>query len=213
MGIIKVLGQADVKFVPDVIRITINVDKLYSKYQQAFEAGADNTNIIKDILTNCNLDRDLAKTTRFAINKHSEYEKVDKYNSQYVFKGYKIKQTFEIDLEISSPTLTPLLDAIGNSLKGVEIEIGFAVSNVEEARLKMIEVAVKDALKKAEVMASATNKQLGDIKSINYGVSKGEYYETGECYEPTSTISSAPMDITPAELNGYTTVEVVIDLL
>lgn len=77
---------------------------------------------------------------------------------QWIVRGYKIRQTFLIELEMGCPQLTSLLDQIGREMAGVEIELGFAVSNTEDARLKVIEAAVKDAQKKAEVMAAALGK-------------------------------------------------------
>lgn len=217
MGTIKVLGQGDVKFTPDVTRVTVEVDALHSTYQEAFDAGALNTNHIKDILAECGLDRELAKTSRFDVSKHHVNKKVDKGEWQWVVKGYKIKQTFVIELEMGCPQLTSLLDQIGREMAGVEIELGFAVSDTEAARLKVIAAAVKDAQRKAEVMTGALGKKLGEVSSINFGVPHDNYYD-GRVYDnciasPTSMCDAAPMDITPTDLDGCANVEVVWTLL
>lgn len=78
MGTIKVLGQGDVKFTPDVTRVTVEIDALHSTYQEAFEAGAKNTNHIKDILAEHGFDRDLAKTSRFDVSMHRVHKKVER---------------------------------------------------------------------------------------------------------------------------------------
>lgn len=217
MGTIKVMGQGDMKFIPDVTRVTVEVDALHSTYQEAFDAGALNTNHIKDILAECGLDRELAKTSRFDVSKHHVNKKVDKGEWQWVVKGYKIKQTFVIELEMDCPQLTSLLDQIGREMAGVEIELGFAVSDTEAARLKVIAAAVKDAQRKAEVMAGALGKKLGEVSSINFGVPHDNYYD-GRVYDnciasPTSMCDAAPMDITPTDLDGCANVEVVWTLL
>ena len=36
MGTVKVLGQGEVKFAPDVTRVTVEVDALHGTYQEAF---------------------------------------------------------------------------------------------------------------------------------------------------------------------------------
>lgn len=164
MGTIKVMGQGDMKFAPDVTRVSVDIDALHTTYQEAFEAGAKNTNHIKDILAEHGLDRDLAKTSRFDVNMHRVHKKVERGEWQWIVKGYKIRQTFLIELEMGCPQLTSLLDQIGREMAGVEIELGFAVSNTEDARLKVIEAAVKDAQKKAEVMATALGKKLSTLR-------------------------------------------------
>ena len=217
MGTIKVMGQGEMKFAPDVTRVTVEIDALHSTYQEAFEAGANNTNHIKDILAEHGLERDLAKTSRFDVNMHRVHKKVERGEWQWIVRGYKIRQTFLIELEMGCPQLTSLLDQIGREMAGVEIELGFAVSNTEDARLKVIEDAVKDAQKKAEVMATALGKKLGDVSSVRYGNLVEEYYN-GRVYDqclasPGSMCEATPMDLTPADLSGCANVEVVWNLL
>ena len=123
MGTIKVMGQGEMKFAPDVTRVSVDIDALHTTYQEAFEAGAKNTNHIKDILAEHGLERDLAKTSRFDVNMHRVHKKVERGEWQWIVKGYKIRQTFLIELEMGCPQLTSLLDQIGREMAGVEIEL------------------------------------------------------------------------------------------
>ena len=217
MGVIKVLGQGKVMFTPDVTRVTVGIESLHSTYKYAFDSGVRNTNHIKDILAEHNLDGELAKTSRFDVKKHRVYKKKVELNEwQWLDEGYELNQTFIIDLEMGCPQLTSLLNQIGSELIGAEIEFGFAVSDSESAQLKVIEVAVKDAQRKAEVMANALGKKLGEVSSVNYGVSRDNYYD-GRVYESASPCGgflddSTSIDITPVDLQGYGNVEVVWEL-
>ncbi|MBQ8272639.1 MAG: SIMPL domain-containing protein [Tidjanibacter sp.] len=217
MGTIKVLGQGDLKFIPDVTRVTVDIDALHSTYNDAFEAGAKNTSHIKDILAEHGFDRDIAKTSRFDVSMHRVHKKMDRGEWQWVVKGYKINQRFTIELEMGCPQLTALLDQIGREIVGVEIEFGFAVSDTDSARLKVIEAAVKDAQRKAEVMATTLGKRLGEVSNVNYGVPRDNYYDGrlyGDCIgSPTPMGDGTPIDITPTDLNGYANVEVVWELV
>ena len=217
MGTIKVLGQGDVKFAPDVTRVTVEIDAHHETYHGAFEAGARNTNHIKDILAEHGFDRELAKTSRFDVGMHRVRKQVKRGDWQWVAEGYQINQTFCIELEMGYPKLTALLDQIGREMVGVEIELAFAVSDTDSARLKVIEAAVKDARRKAEVMVAALGKRLGEVSSINFGVPHDNYYD-GRVYDtcigsPAPMCDAAPMDITPTDLNGCANVEVVWELL
>lgn len=218
MGTIKVLGQGNVKFAPDVTRVSVEIEARHKTHQAAFDAGVKNTNHIKDILAEHGLDRELAKTTRFDVSKHEVNKKIEKGQWEWVVIGYDIKQSFILELEMGCPQLTSLLDQIGKEMVGVEIELGFAVSDIESARLKVIEVAVKDAKRKAEVMAAALGKKLGEVSSMRYGNLEDDYYngrEYDQCLaSPGALCDGAPsIDLTPTDLSGNSNVEVVWDLI
>lgn len=216
MGTISVLGHGEAKFTPDTTRVIVQVSQTYVAYDHAFNAGVSNANKLKDIVAAIGFDRDIVKTSTFEINKNLERERVARDDYKWVHRGYTIKQIFTIDLEMGNPNLSTLLSRIGKEIDGVENELSFVLGDIEGARLKLIEAAVKDALTKAETMAAVLGKRLGDIKSLNYGVPTGNRdnsYETC-CDDSAICIGSAPqMDFTPKDLNGCAEVEAVWELL
>ena len=215
MGTIKVLGLGEVKFTPDVIRVKVLIEQVYASYPQAFNAGVSNTNKIKDILPPIGFDRDLVKTAMFEINKHHERERIGKDDYKWVHRGYAIKQRFTIDIEMGDPKLSALLCRIGEEMLGVETELSFALSDIEGARQKLVEAAVKDALSKAEAMAAVLGKQLGEIKSLNYGVPEEHRYAKRHAYGLSEIAcgSAEKMDFTPNNLEGSANVEAIWELL
>ena len=219
MGIIKVLGQGNVKFAPDVTRVSVEIEARHKTHQAAFDAGVKNTNHIKDILAEHGLDRELAKTTRFDVSKHEVNKKIEKGQWEWVVIGYDIKQSFIIELEMGCPQLTSLLQQIGREINGAEIELGFSVKDAESAKLKVIEAAVKDAQRKAEVMAAAFGKKLGEVSSVTYGDSDDDYYYGRRYRRGCLSMPNAlcdedhAIDITPIDLDGYACVEVVWNLV
>ena len=219
MGTIKVLGQGEVKFSPDVTRVSVEIESRHKTHQAAFDAGVKNTNHIKDILAEHGLDRELAKSTRFDVSKHEVNKKVEKGQWEWVVIGYDIKQSFIIELEMGCPQLTALISQIGREISGVEVELGFAVKDAESAKLKVIEAAVKDAQRKAEVMAAALGKKLGDVSSVTYGDSDDDYYYGRRyrrgCLSKPNVLCEEDhsIDITPIDLNGNADVEVVWNLM
>ena len=219
MGTIKVLGQGEVKFSPNVTRVSVEIEARHKTHQAAFDAGVKNTNHIKDILAEHGLDRELAKSTRFDVSKHEVNKKIEKGQWEWVVIGYDIKQSFVIELEMGCPQLTALISQIGREISGVEVELGFAVKDAESAKLKVIEAAVKDAQRKAEVMAAALGKKLGDVSSVTYGDSDDDYYYGRRyrrgCLSKPNVLCEEDhsIDITPIDLNGNADVEVVWNLM
>ena len=219
MGTIKVLGQGEVKFSPDLTRVSVEIEARHKTHQAAFDAGVKNTNHIKDILAEHGLDRELAKSTRFDVSKHEVNKKIEKGQWEWVVIGYDIKQSFVIELEMGCPQLTALISQIGREISGVEVELGFAVKDVESAKLKVIEAAVKDAQRKAEVMAAALGKKLGDVSSVTYGDSDDDYYYGRRyrrgCLSKPNVLCEEDhsIDITPIDLDGNADVEVVWNLM
>ena len=219
MGTIKVLGQGEVRFSPNVTRVSVEIEARHKTHQAAFDAGVKNTNHIKDILAEHGLDRELAKSTRFDVSKHEVNKKIEKGQWEWVVIGYDIKQSFVIELEMGCPQLTALISQIGREISGVEVELGFAVKDAESAKLKVIEAAVKDAQRKAEVMAAALGKKLGDVSSVTYGDSDDDYYYGRRyrrgCLSKPNVLCEEDhsIDITPIDLNGNADVEVVWNLM
>ena len=219
MGTIKVLGQGEVKFSPDVTRVSVEIESRHKTHQAAFDAGVKNTNHIKDILAEHGLDRELAKSTRFDVSKHEVNKKVEKGQWEWVVIGYDIKQSFIIELEMGCPQLTALISQIGREISGVEVELGFAVKDVESAKLKVIEAAVKDAQRKAEVMAAALGKKLGEVSAVTCGNADDDYYygrtyNRGWLSKPNVLCDGEQaMDITPVDLDGNANVEVIWNLV
>lgn len=78
MGTIKVLSLGDVEFTPDVTRVTMGINTLHSTYNDAFEADANNTSHIKDILAEHQLDREHTKPSRSDASMHRVHKKTDR---------------------------------------------------------------------------------------------------------------------------------------
>lgn len=218
MGTIKVLGQGNVKFAPDVTRVTVKIEACHKTHQAAFDAGVKNTNHIKDILAELGLDRELAKTTRFDVSKREVNKTVEKGLRERVVIGYDIKQSFIVELEMGCPQLTSFLQQIGREIDGAEIELGFSVKDAKSTKLKVIEAAVKDAQRKAEVMATALGKKLGDVSSVSYRDSDDDYYygrryDQGFFSKTDVFFDVATIDLTPVDLDGGANVEVIWNLV
>ena len=116
MGTIKVLGQGEVKFSPDVTRVSVEIESRHKTHQAAFDAGVKNTNHIKDILAEHGLDRELAKSTRFDVSKHEVNKKVEKGQWEWVVIGYDIKQSFIIELDMGRSQLTAVISLVGREI-------------------------------------------------------------------------------------------------
>lgn len=209
MGTIKVMGYGEVTITPDVTRVTVEVKDRHDTYQEAFAQGVSNTNVIKSILADNGIDGAKVKTSRFEVEKNRVSHKDKNGNWDWVVEGYNIRQTFTIELEMGSPVLTKILEAVGTDMRGAEVGLSFVVGDSVSARLKVVEAAVKDAHAKARVIATALGRSLGEVKSISYGAPTEEHYVTESCEamsSPGVARLDADVDITPRDMTGYSQV-------
>ena len=76
-----------------------------------------------------------------------------------------------------------------------------------------MELAVKAAVKKAEILAKAAGETLGEILNIDYSYGRVEFeYDRGmvyECSKPMIVGSAPEIDIDPEELEIKDTVNII----
>lgn len=202
-GTIRVTGKGSVKVTPDITRVDITISDVFPSYERAYMTASDNNGEMRRIMELLDLDTSLPKTISFDIQKHFESHK-DKYgNWTEEFKGFKLKQLIRIDLGMSTVVLGKLVQTVGQLMKGVEISIGYTVKDPRPAELRMLEKAVKDAKEKAEIMSRAAGKELGEVRSIEYGETSIHIYAQARnigCAEDAQCCSAESLDITPADL-------------
>ena len=202
--IITVTGRGNIHVVPDVTRVRIMIVSLFDTYQIAYKMASANLKDVGEVLIHCGLEKSLAKTISFDIEKqfHDIY-KNGHYTGEKEFLGYCLRQTIKIDLGMDNVLLAKLIKGFGERLTDVEISIDYTVRDPRPHQLKMIERAVKDATEKARIMAQAAGCNLGLVKSIDYSETEVHIYSQArnvhECSEAKGCTADS-LDITPDDL-------------
>lgn len=190
LNVIKVAGGASLKVAPDYNKIRIEVSRVFTTNEEAYEVAKQNSLAIIAALESVKLDGSLAKTHTFDVSENTKpkYEK-GRYVG-YVKNGYDLRQVLFIEMPINNSILNTLTKEIYEHVPFVEIKFDTFVSEPRQHKLKALSLAVEDAKEKAEIIASSLGCKLGAIVEANYGVGDVRtYYDDCDC---ECSIGSAP---------------------
>lgn len=153
-------GKTEVK--PDIANLSFTVstlDKSASKAQQ------QNAKISETVVSKVKIfgvaGKDI-QTSSFHVNPEYDYQ-----SRERVLKGHRVQHSYALVLR-DTKKLGDLLDALtAAGADSVSIGgIGFGLSEEEPLRKKSLELAVSDARGKAEVLAKAAKKSLGNVIAV-----------------------------------------------
>ena len=167
---IKVTGKGSIHVVPDVTRLEVKIESVFTTYSEAYRQAKENSKWMVQILEYNHKNGKLAKTICLDISDHTinEYDDEDHYIGQ-IKTGFDLEQRFKIDLEMNPVLLNKIIRGVGKFIPDAQISIGYTVQDPRPSQLKMLERAVKDATEKANIMAEAAGCRLGQVSSIDYG--------------------------------------------
>ncbi len=166
---IKIKGKASVSVAPDTIEVSMGVEAKDPSYDKAMEKARQALEDIRKALAKEELEKEDIKTRSFSVE--SDYENVRNNKGDYIrkFVGYRISNRLRLELDQDPEKLGRVLTALANSKVDPEITIIYKVKDRKEFEDQVLEEAIKDAKSKAEVIAKASDLELLNIVSINYG--------------------------------------------
>lgn len=218
MRTIRVTGKGQIKVKPDMIRITMTLTGLYKEYGEALHHSSEDTEVLKDVLTEFGFERSDLKTLSFNVD--TEYESYRDRNNDYKqkFVGYRYNHILKVEFESDNDRLGKILYALANCKVKPEFRISYTVKDPEESKNLLLGKAVTDARDKAFVLTQAGGITLKDIQSIDYswGEIDFEYRPMRgdvlmECCE-APTAKSYSLNIEPDDINVSDTVTVVWEI-
>lgn len=165
---VKVTGKGTVFVKPDLIRLSIRLEGVYEKYEEALQKSSEQTEQLKHCFEKTGFSKEDLKTLSFHIN--AEYENYhDKKNEwKKRFVGYKFIHEMKIEFEADNQLLGKVLYAMSHCQAKPEFQITYTIKNEEEAKNTLLKRAVEDSKKKAKILTEAAEIQLGNIVSIDY---------------------------------------------
>lgn len=158
---IYVSGTATIKAMPDIATIQIGVQTFHENVE---EAVAENNRKAADIIAAMRqqgvAEKDI-QTSRFNIYPQRDY----KNNRPDRIIGFQVDNTISAtvrDLDAIGKVLQATIDAGANNINGLNFSVDDPTSLRDEARAE----AIKDARRRADVMAEAAGIEVGKVISI-----------------------------------------------
>jgi len=174
---VSVTGSGQVFLVPDVAYVYIGVHSQSENVAEALSQNNDQAQAVSDALKKLGVDQKDIQTTSFNIYPQQQYEP----NTGTVTGTiYMIDNTVYVtvrDLEKLGELLDAVVRSGANSINGISFDVVDKESAMSEAR----GLAISNAKKQAEELASASGVSLGDVQMITTS-SVGSTFNPKELY-------------------------------
>ena len=203
---IRVMGTGFVKIAPDTTKLTFSIDSKHDSYEKAYNEASIGNKGLRDALEKLNIPKDSLKTSDFSIEKHREWiSKEVRWLTEY-----HLNQQLSIELPLDGILTSKVMSALGTAWPELEVNISFIRKDAHDAKLQILESAVKDAREKAEVIATTLAHKLGGIVSVDYSKRHIEIdvHDDGQLCDE-HCIGASPIDYTPEDIEAGDTVETV----
>ena len=168
MRTIRVTGKGQIKVRPDTTRITLSLEGCSEEYGEALRRSAEETEVLKDLLSGFGFERSELKTLSFGVD--PEYEGYQDKDGSYRqrFMGYRFRHEMKVEFPSDNERLGTVLYALATCGVKPEFRISYTVKDPEAVKNTLLGKAVADAGEKAAVLARAGGVRLKEIQSIDY---------------------------------------------
>ncbi len=209
---LKVTGKGKVEATPDIIILLFDVESHEWEYQDAIKVLNKKVEALKEIAGFFNIDRKKIITKDFRVNRQSRWKEDIK---EHVFNGFLASHPMELELPLDNQLINNIIIKIINEIEGLEFRIRFGVKNPEKYEQLLIENAIHQAKKNAEIIAKSAGIKLEDIVDINYSFSE-VYFRSDEMdyqMNESCSMTEAPMpDVNPDDIKLTETITIVWEI-
>lgn len=199
---LKVIGSASVSVQPDSAQVSVGVETQAETMEEASAQNAETVRKVIEALKNVGVaDADIA-TNYYSVNTDYDYE-------TRALRGYRVSNTLNVilrDMTSIGATMDAASAAGANSMYGVT----FLSSKQAEAQDVALEKAIADAMRKAELMAKAAGREVGELVSVSEG--SDSYVNVYTNYKGEAAMDSAGNVILPDNLSISAAVTLVYEL-
>lgn len=167
--VVQVTGNSQKEVIPDIARINFSIISVNANIEKAKN---DNTQIANRVFANLKeqgVTGEQIKTNTYQVDPIYNYEK-DKLPK---LEGYRVTNSLQIRTSIENVGI--LVNEITSAGANEINSIRFETANEADIKNQALRDAVEDALKKAEVIATALNKRVANVTVVN---------ESGVFYHP-----------------------------
>lgn len=215
---IKVTGKGKLSVKPDLIRLVMGLEGIFKDYDETLERSLKQIEEIKDIFEGLGFERSDIKTLSFNIDTEYESYQAEDKTWKKRFIGYRFHHSVKVEFDMDNKRLGRILYSLVHADECPEFNIFYTVKDAEKAKDELIQNALKDSIRKAELISIGAGVKLGDIISIDYSFNERDIVskpikrmmETETLMLKKSAASdSYDMDIEPEDIDLSDTLTVI----
>ncbi|NLK08741.1 MAG: SIMPL domain-containing protein [Firmicutes bacterium] len=206
---VHVRGQGSIKVEPDLAHVSLGVTTEHEVAEEAQGLNALHMRNILDELEKLGIASKDIETSYFNVFPVYKYDQ----EAGNQLTGYRVSNTIRVQLEDLSLVGEVIDKSIAAGATNVN-NVQFTVKDEEQWIEEALTLAVKDARRKAEIMAAAADEKLGLVMVIrDPGTSFEPYLIKEQAISRMALMdSSAPTPIQPGQLDVSARVEIIYAL-
>ena len=165
---IKVTGKSTVHASPDYTRITLTISDTLQEYDLCLAKSVKDMNTVVECIKQFGFERKDLKTSNFEINRKTEsyYDKNNVWKHRFI--GYEYIENLNLVFKNDNERLGQILYALSHLSILPEINISYFCTDVDTIKNQLLELAIRDAKKKAELLTCTAGVKLCEILDIDY---------------------------------------------
>lgn len=169
MRTIRVTGTGKLNVKPDLTRITINLEGIFSEYGETLKRSSLDTEHLRGLLSRFGFEETDLKTLSFDVETEYEgYQEEGVYKQRFL--GYRFRHETKVEFDSDNVRLGKILYALANCPVHPELRISYTVKDTETVKNRLIGKAIADAKEKAAVLSREAGVTLGEIRRIDYSM-------------------------------------------
>lgn len=158
----RIVGTATKKFSPDTAIIYMNLDAVGKTADLAKSIFTNKATLLTNIIKQLGFNPEDLRTEHFFVDKNYEYN-----NNKRVQNGFRADCTYSLVIELDYSALEQLITSLSQALE-MRITYNVMLKEAEKEEQSVLDLAIADARRKAEVVAKSCGVTLGEIVGINY---------------------------------------------
>ncbi|HEY5593439.1 MAG TPA: SIMPL domain-containing protein [Paludibacter sp.] len=160
-------GKASLKIKPEIFCFSITVERKDLIYKSSVDKALSVIDSLKNSFRKIGINPELLKTTDYSVSEDRVYDPTTRESK---FVGYVTRVSLVVKINYDDKLIDLLYNTINGNYK-LPYSINFELSSdqMENAKKKLIELAMNDARLKASEIAKNGRLQLGGIVKVQYG--------------------------------------------
>jgi uncharacterized protein YggE len=161
---IRVSGEGRAPATPDLATVSLGVDALAPNVGDAAKDADGRMRAVLEAVRAAGVAAKDVRTTRYDVQLEQRYQP----NAPPVPAGYRVTHLLHVVVRGGDPARTGgVLDAALRAGANVVQSISFEKEDVAPERARALEAAVADARARAEALARAAGRTLGEVRSVS----------------------------------------------
>ncbi|MCM1298681.1 MAG: SIMPL domain-containing protein [Firmicutes bacterium] len=213
---VTVIGTGKESIPPDLITVSMTVETVSKDYAETTVLQAEKVAEITAALSEAGFEK--KELTTSAYNICTQYENYQDGGWKKRFVGYHCVQNMSLKFEQCSEKLKKVIEALSGCKSSVpQFDVSLTVRDRDRVSDELLSLAVKDAHRKAKVLAEAAGAELGEICRINYNPEEISIYSQTRMTASRTVFGEqvrglADTEINPEEIEVSAQVEIVWEI-